>query len=123
MSFVYPALAHHNAEALVVDPESGVPYVLTKRAEGESSEVFRFPPGGFSETPVTLEKVATLPATDAPVTAADYHSCGRRLLLRTYRRVLLFVAPKGGDFESVFSATPLEVPCVRAAGRGHRLFP
>lgn len=112
MSFVYPSGAQHNAEALVVEPEKGIPYVLTKRAEGEASEVFRFPLGGFSETPVTLEKVATLPATDASVTAADYHPCGRRLLLRTYRRVLLFVAPEGGDFESVFSATPLEVPSV-----------
>ncbi len=116
LPYQYPMGARNNAEALVVDPASGRPYVLTKAPGSfQPSVVYRFPMPLTPGTQVTLEEVATLPVpgpTDSQLTAADLSPCGDALLLRMYNRLVL-MRSDGGSLESIFSATPIAVPAAQ----------
>jgi hypothetical protein len=120
LPFQYPAGVKNNSEALVVDPFSGRPYVITKEpGASQPSVVFRFPMPLTPGTQVTLEKVATLPVpgpTDSQLTGADVSPCGDALLLRMYNRLVL-LRSDGGSFESSFSGMPTNVP-VASEGQG-----
>lgn len=113
LPFQYPAGARNNAEALIVDPQSGRPYVITKAPGGfQPSTVFRFPLPLTPGTQVTLEEVVTLPVpgpTDSQLTGADASPCGDAVLLRMYNRLVL-MRTDGGALESAFGAAPVNVP-------------
>jgi hypothetical protein len=47
---------------------------------------------------------------DSPATAADAHPCGLAFLLRTNNTLYEFRIAEGEPFESLFAATPNEVP-------------
>jgi hypothetical protein len=112
-AFRYPDGAH-DAEALVVDPARTDVYVLTKRFG--SFGVYR------ARAPLDAQHVATFESLGSvavpggwirTVTAADAHPCEPRLLVRTYDRAFEFRAVAGAAFETVFHATPREVPVAR----------
>jgi hypothetical protein len=107
LAFVYPD-GSHNAESLLVRPDTGDLYVITKVSAG-SSEVYRFPRPATAGAAVTLEHVGALalPGTgDRLVTGADVHPCARRLLVRTYTRLWEFAVGEGAPWEDIFRATP-----------------
>jgi hypothetical protein len=105
--FRYPN-GKHDAEALFVDPQSGRPYLVTKKMSPPCA-VYRFPlplqPGKL----VTLEKVTGKAVKEiaqlALVTGATTSPDGKRVTIRTYFTALE-LARSGGSFETLFSATP-----------------
>jgi len=129
-AFSYPDGAH-NAESLIVDPNTGTVYLITKLNAGMRSSVYRFPALAAGST-ATLVKVADLPvpaAGDQPATAASAHPCGAGFLLRTNNTLYEFRITPGAPFEDAFRATPAMVPvgtevqgegvAYRADGRGY----
>ncbi|RME55335.1 MAG: PE family protein, partial [Deltaproteobacteria bacterium] len=99
----------HNAEALIVDPATGIPYILTKEQEG-AAQVFRFPerPSPSPES-VMLLHVGELPPEIRIVTGADVSPDGLRLLVRTYVGIHEFTRTPSEPFEALFSASPCAI--------------
>jgi hypothetical protein len=132
--FGYPEDEKHDAETLIVDPATGVPYVVTKLVTG-ASKVFRLP-NAWDEGPVVAGFVTGLQApagANMQFTGGDAHPCGDRLLLRTYKRVYEARLVPGGPsgFEALFSteltivtqvaAPQAEAVAYRADGLGYVL--
>ncbi len=112
--FEYPAQEKHNAEALLVHPQTGRVYVVTKEPDGSPSFVYRFPEPLDATKVTTLEKVADLRlpgAADRPITGGDVSPCGTAVLLRMYNRLVELRLPAGvTSFESVFGVDAVAVP-------------
>jgi hypothetical protein len=111
LTFSYPD-GTHNAESLLIDHATQDLYVVTKEAAGVASAVYRLPtPFGAASSAATKVADLTVPgANDSPATAADAHPCGVAFLLRTNNTLYEFRAAEGASFESLFVATPSEVP-------------
>jgi hypothetical protein len=108
--FRYPD-GRHNAEAIVVDPESGRMYVITK-SEAGGCQVFRSPVPLKLGEPMTFEPVASGPAAFTQwrrVTSATTALDGTRIAIRNYFNAFELRRAPGSDFESMFSATPLPI--------------
>jgi hypothetical protein len=129
LTFTYPD-GQHNAESLLVDPNTDVLYLVTKVAAGQASAVYRLP-AAFGATGVA-QKVAdlTVPrAGDQPATSSSAHPCGAGFVLRTNNTLYEFRIAVGAPFEDAFRATPVTVPVAtepqgeavayRADGRGY----
>jgi hypothetical protein len=129
--FSYPDNANHNAESILVDPNSDTIYVITKVAAGMPSAVYKFP-ATFGSAALTAEKVVDLTVpktTDREAVSASAHPCAPAFLLRTYNTLYEFRAAPGASLEAAFSATPTVVPAAtemqsegvtyRADGRGY----
>ncbi|MHB8875084.1 MAG: hypothetical protein ACYC8T_15470 [Myxococcaceae bacterium] len=113
LPYTYPNNIKENAETLLVHPGTGALYILTKRASGLPSAVYRFPEPLTPGVSATLVKVADLPipaAGDLPLTGGDLHPCGTALLLRTYSKLFLFELAPGASFETLFTTAPTGVP-------------
>jgi hypothetical protein len=107
-SFHYPNHARYNAETLLVHPQTGDLYVVTKRDGAEESHVFRFPQPLYTTGEVELIPVADLPVPkedEMPLTGGDIHPSGTALLLRTRDRLYLASVPSGQPFEAAFTAS------------------
>lgn len=116
LPYDYPMGEKHNAEALLVDPHSGRPYIVTKEPNGQSSFVYRFPMPLTPGVSATLELVTTLTVpgpTDLQLTGADVSPCGDAVLLRMYNR--LVVQRGDGGVESAFAGAPTNVPVAQEA--------
>jgi hypothetical protein len=108
--FRYPD-GKHNAEALVVDPESGRMYVITK-SDSAGCEVFRSPVPLKLGEPMTLERVVSDTQVFAQwrrVTGAATDHDGSRVVIRNYFSAFELHRAPGKDFESIFSATPAPI--------------
>ncbi|MET0594216.1 MAG: hypothetical protein ABW133_16055 [Polyangiaceae bacterium] len=129
--FSYPDGANHNAESILVDPQSETIYVITKVAAGMPSAVYKFP-ATFGAGALTATKVIdlTVPkSTDKEATSASAHPCAPAFLLRTYNTLYEFRAAPGAMLEAAFAATPTVVPVAtesqgegvayRADGKGY----
>jgi hypothetical protein len=129
--FSYPDGANHNAESMLVDPNSDTIYIITKVAAGMPSAVYKFP-ATFGGSALTAQKVVdlTVPkSTDREAVSASAHPCAPAFLLRTYNTLYEFRAAAGATLEAAFSATPTVVPVAtetqgegvayRADGRGY----
>lgn len=134
--FRYPD-GPHNAEALMVHPDSGDVYVITKASNGRSG-VYKFPnplPTPSETNVTTLVKVASLripvwrgdPADThaatwyAQVTAAAVHPLSNRFLIRTPYRVYEYRGPAGGSFETAFRAAPTVLTAPSKEGQGEAI--
>lgn len=116
LPYEYPMAEKHNAEALLVDPHSGRPYIVTKEPNGQPSFVYRFPMPLTPGVSATLELVTTLTVpgpTDLQLTGADVSPCGDAVLLRMYNR--LVIQRGDGGVESAFAGTPSNVPVAQEA--------
>lgn len=116
LPYEYPMGEKHNAEALLVDPHSGRPYIVTKEPNGQSSFVYRFPMPLTPGVSATLELVTTLTVpgpTDLQLTGADVSPCGDAVLLRMYNR--LVIQRGDGGVESAFAGAPTNVPVAQEA--------
>ena len=99
--FRYPGRTH-DCEAMVVHPETGKIYLLTKAVF--QSKVFRIDgavAAGEDGVVQTAEEVAEM-SPGFMVTAADVSRDGRRLILRTYLQVQEYRLPDGAAFEEIF---------------------
>lgn len=109
--FEYPD-GRHDAEALLVDPKTGRPYVVTKSFQPPCG-VYRFPLPLRPDEKVTLEKVSGAGAERISqlmlVTGAAASLDGQRAVVRTYFAAYELARDAGGSFESLFDATPVPV--------------
>jgi hypothetical protein len=99
----------HDAEALFVDPGSGIPYLITKEQGGSAASVYRFPGTSDLEKTITLEKVATLPGRSS-VTGGDITQDGSVILLRDYFFAYGYFRPRRGGIPEAFDLPPSWVP-------------
>jgi hypothetical protein len=116
--FRYPD-GRHDAEALLVDPKNGRPYVITKTMSS-SGGVYRFPLPLRPKEKVTLEKVPGKAVDQISnllmVTGAAVSPDGRRVVIRTYFGAYeLSRASSGGNFETIFKSelTTIKLPLLR----------
>ncbi len=100
---VYPDGAH-DAEILLVDPDSGIPYIVTKSVN-QDTNVYRFPGAPVAGETAVLEKVTTL-AARAFLTGGDAAGDGSRVVLRDYLAAYDYPRGVGGSFEQIFFQTP-----------------
>ncbi len=111
-TFTYPDRPH-DAEAMIVDPDTLDLYILTKENDGISILfVSRNPTPG---TTTVLEQVRTVDFTTIGgplVTGAAISRDGQRILVRTYRTVVHFQRPEGGSIADAF-----DHPAILRVGR------
>jgi hypothetical protein len=108
--FVYPDGAH-NAETLLVHPATGRLFVVTK-AGGVPATVYEMPLPLKAYQSTTLVRLTTMSLSyqAGVITGGDFHPCANRMLLRTYAAVYELSNPPGAEIESLFSASPIQVP-------------
>jgi hypothetical protein len=106
--FRYPD-GSHDAETLLVHPESGQLYIVTKVSEGPST-IYRFPLPLVPNRETLLVRVGQLtpPAGIVRFTAGDVHPRARGVLLRSYSH--LFFYPLEGDLGAALAAAPCVMP-------------
>jgi hypothetical protein len=110
--FTYPDGAH-DAEAVLVDPQTGALYVVTKSIVS-LGDAYRIEVGATA--PARAVHVAALSAAgafDSLVTAGSVHPSGTRVLLRTYRGAWEFRRPDAHDLADVLRTVPRAVPTAR----------
>lgn len=114
MELTYPDGAH-DAEALLVDPETGRPVVVTKDRSDGRSRAYRAPAGGTGElVPLAALDVKALPGGSLAspawaVTAGDTSADRRRVVLRSYLAVWVWSASPGEPLSVVLSRPPASV--------------
>lgn len=99
----------HDAETLLVDPGTGIPYLVTKEPEGTAAGVYRFPDRPGPGKVVTLQKATTLP-TLSSVTGGDVTRDGSIIFLRDYFSAYGYTRLPNFPLERAFDASPLRVP-------------
>jgi hypothetical protein len=115
--FSYPD-GSHNAETLLVHPETGVVTIVTKEFVGPSS-IYELPVPLTNGQPMTAVKVGEVePAAGANLfTAGDVHPAGAGVLLRTYTNLFFFAAAPGQSVAQTLATPPCVVP-VAAESQG-----
>jgi len=101
----YPDVPH-DAETLLVDPEEGIPYIVTKGEQG-STAVYRFPAPPDPYVTATLEMVMDLPSRSW-LTGGDVAPDASRVILRNYLSAYDYPRSEGEAFEEMF----LDAPCL-----------
>jgi hypothetical protein len=118
--FLYPDdNGRHNSEAMMVHPKSGRIFVIIKM--GGRPSVYEMPQPLVPGSRQTLVSMGTLrlPAGDSIVTAASFHPCGDRMLVRTTTPSSLYeLSAPGGTVEALFAATPVKVPVAAQEPQG-----
>ncbi|HEY0712089.1 MAG TPA: hypothetical protein VGF45_05410 [Polyangia bacterium] len=102
----------HNAESLIIDPNGGGVYIVTKVNAGMPSAAYRLMTFAAGQMNVAM-KIADLPvprANDTPATSGTAHPCGAGFLLRTGNTLYDFPIAAGTPFEQAFRATPVVLP-------------
>lgn len=112
LHFTYPDGAH-NAEALMVDPNTGDLVIIEKVSSGDP-RVYWAPAANLANGSVTtLQQVGTLDMSNADsnlVTSADISADGKQIAVRTYRDVLLWNRDPNASVWSVFTKAPATGP-------------
>jgi hypothetical protein len=107
--FVYPD-GSHNAEALLVHPETGQMFIIIKEANNPA--LYEVPTPLVPDQRMTLRKVTTMAftAADGVVTGATFHPCGDRMLVRTSETLYELARATGQSLTGMFNAPPFRVP-------------
>jgi hypothetical protein len=101
----------HNAETLMVQPQTGDVYVLTKRLDGPSL-VFKFKPQFGSEQPVIAEKVGEVSVPAVPnglLTSGAISPDAKRVIMCDYSAGYELNLSGGGSFDDIWKTKPLRV--------------
>jgi hypothetical protein len=109
-SFVYPD-GSHNAETLLVHPDTGAITIVTKVASGASSlyELDLPPSPGGALVASKAGEIA--PPDGSPrFTGGDVHPSAEGVLLRTYSHALFYPALPGQRVAEALSGAPCAVP-------------
>ena len=110
----YPDRAH-NAETLLVDPENGDVFIITKSSNGVSL-VFRAAAPLVTGKVTTMTQVAVLKFGTAPLpgnrlaTGGDISPMGDEIAIRSYDSAFLWRRPKGMSIADALSQTPCSIP-------------
>lgn len=106
IALVYPEGEAHDAEALMSDPRTGSLYLMTK-PRAAAATLYKIPDEALLDAPkvqttYTLEPISTAwmkhdSHSGRLVTAGEFSSDGRCLLLRTYLEVLTYCKPLATD--------------------------
>ncbi len=112
IAFRYPGDAKYNSETLLIHPDTGEIYVITKWGAGKAGIVWHLPPPYVPGALHTMEQVGILDlaTADSPMTAGSVHPCGDRVLLRTYGKLYRLDVPPNAPFEAVFAQAPVVLP-------------
>ncbi len=112
LPFVYPDGMRHDAETLLVDPQSQRIFVVTKEVGSTPSRVYELPTPVTPDVRATLVFIGTLsvPWAAGPVTGGDFNGCGDRILIRSNTRMFELARSPSEELVSIFSATPVPVP-------------
>ncbi len=108
----YPNGERHNAEALLVDPQSADIYVITKAGNGDS-RVFQYP--AAAQTPGQTGTMVQVGARAIPgpgsldVTGGDMAPDGGEIALRTYNRIHLWTRDPGETVAEALAGEPCTV--------------
>jgi hypothetical protein len=108
--FAYPD-GRHNAETLLVHPDSGVLTIVTKVAFGNST-VFEFPMPLTPGQRMTLKQTAAVsPGEGSPrYTGGDVHPRGSGVLLRTYTSLFFYPMRAGQSVADALAGSACAVP-------------
>ena len=111
LRFKYPD-GPHNAEALLVHPESGDLYIVSKDAQ--SAKVYKAAAPLEPAKVVTMVQVGTIRLGTGPrgletITGADISPDGRRVALSTYTQGYELEVPAGAVFDDVWAQRPVPV--------------
>ena len=133
LEFRYPD-GGHNAETIMVDPQSGDIYVVAKSGTGVSPVFRARSPFAVGER-TTMELVTTLVFGVTPLiggsetTGGDFSPDGGLIAIRAYDAVHLWRRPLGRTVDEAFASEPCDAPhvdepqgeaiCFDAAGAGY----
>jgi hypothetical protein len=101
----------HNAETLMVQPQTGDVYVLTKRLDGPSM-VFKFMPQFGSPQPVTAEKMGEVSGPAVPnglLTGGAISQDGKRVIVCDYSAGYELTLTGSSAFDEIWKAKPMPV--------------
>ncbi len=109
----------HNAESLLVHPQTNRLYILTKRDDGPST-LYALPQTLTDDTSMKLEKITTLvfpalirvgkrPHDNCMTTAAGYSPDASRLLVTTYSSIYEWTLPKGQPLAEALKTPPVRL--------------
>jgi hypothetical protein len=108
LKFRYPD-GNHDAETLLVQPNTGEIYVLSKRLSGPAG-VYRLHPAFGAETVAVAEKVADVAMPAIPsgfITGGDVSPDGKRVIISDYSAGYEFTLPDGvADFDEIWKVEP-----------------
>jgi hypothetical protein len=102
----------HNAESLIVDPNGGGVFIVTKVNAGMPSAAYQLMTFTAGQVNMAM-KIADLPvpkANDMPAVSGAAHPCGAGFLLRTGNTLYDFPIAAGTPFVMAFHATPVAIP-------------
>jgi hypothetical protein len=110
LAFTYPDRPR-NAEALLVDPDDGTIYVVTKEIDSLGT-LYRI--DGLGASPlaqaVRLHRLAGSIGFAGLTTSASVHPSGTRVLLRTYTQVFEYRGTAEQSLGSILGTEPVAVP-------------
>ncbi len=111
IKFIYPDI-RHDAETLLVNPQTYDIYVITKRLTGAAG-VYKLK-AGYDKTKVNkLEKIADFSVPAVPegfLTGGDISPDGNRVILCDYFGAYEIVLPEeAGNFDEIWKAAPLKI--------------
>lgn len=111
IKFQYPGELH-DAETLMVHPQTADIYVLTKQI-GEASVVYKLPANYQKERSNKLEKIAEITVPSVPnglLTGGDISPDGKRIVICDYFSAYEIVLPKDAkNFDEIWKVSPAEV--------------
>jgi len=112
----------HDAETLLVDPDSGIPYIITKDAAGNTG-VYRSPQPLTPGETTTLEKLTVL-TSGSYLTAGDVSPNGSRIILRDYLTSFEYPRLSGQSFAQIFDNAPCTIlPALEIQGEALAIGP
>lgn len=104
----------HDAESLIVDPDSGDLIIITKSSTGGAQPAFRAKAPIDPAAVTTLERygaVTTGPALTGAITAADLDRSGDHLIVRTYGAVRIVAKSPTAPLSALLARAPGTVTC------------
>lgn len=116
---VYYPDGKHNAESLLVHPQTGRLYILTKSDDGPST-LYAFPETLKDDTSMKLEKITTLvfpslirvgkrPQDNCMATAAGFSPDATRMIVSTYSSFYEWKLPRDKPLAEALKAPPVRI--------------
>ncbi|CAN5475027.1 hypothetical protein BH10ACI1_BH10ACI1_14800 [soil metagenome] len=111
IKFNYPDTTH-NAETLMIHPETGDIYIVSKQLSGAAG-VYKLKANYLLEKMNTLEKIANITVPSIPnglLTGGDISPDGKRVVVCDYFNAYEFILPeKAKNFDEIWAQTPATV--------------
>lgn len=106
IDLVYPD-APHNAETLLVDPQSGDLLIVIK---DDPTRIFHLPAPLTAGGPHTLAELVPIAFPATVATGGDISPLGDFIVVRTYAQAFLWLRPPGVALADAFAAEPCAIP-------------